>query len=44
MKTKLTNFALGLMLGVSIATAADEPLPSWNEGPLSSPFSPSSRK
>ena len=32
-KTKLTNFALGLMLGVSIATAADEPLPSWNDGP-----------
>ena len=33
MKTTLTNFALGLMLGVSIATAADEPLPSWNDGP-----------
>ena len=33
MKTTLTNFALGLMLGVSIATAADDPLPSWNDGP-----------
>jgi phosphoserine phosphatase len=33
MKTKLTNFALGLMLGVSIARAADDPLPSWNDGP-----------
>ena len=33
MKTRLTNFALGVVLGVSIATAADEPLPSWNDGP-----------
>jgi hypothetical protein len=33
MKTKFTNFALGVVLGVSIATAADEPLPSWNDGP-----------
>ena len=33
MKTKLTNLALGVVLGVSIATAADEPLPSWNDGP-----------
>ena len=33
MKTWLTNFALGVVLGVSIATAADEPLPSWNDGP-----------
>ena len=33
MKTRLTTFALGLMLGVSIATAADDPLPSWNDGP-----------
>ena len=32
-KTTLTTFALGLMLGVSIATAADEPLPSWHDGP-----------
>ncbi len=33
MKATLTTFALGLMLGVSIATAADDPLPSWNDGP-----------
>lgn len=31
MKTKLTNLALGLAPGVSVASAADEPLPSWND-------------
>lgn len=31
MKTKLTSLALVLLLGVSVATAADDPLPSWND-------------
>jgi hypothetical protein len=31
MKTKLTSLALVFLLGVSVATAADDPLPSWND-------------
>lgn len=31
MKTKLTTLVLGLLLSASIATAADDPLPSWND-------------